>query len=162
MRDGRGTAPHDPGASRCTTTAHHRRRAFHDGFYGLPRSSGKAPGVASLTLWVQTCPGPSLLHVPHRLHCPAHRALKGNTPTFRAGRAAHVGAAAGRDSPFPSPPSPAMGNRCVCTTVYSEAQEGVQSKSQREKIFSDMSQAPFTVADRRGMKCSAGPVCCSL
>ena len=31
-----------------------------------------------------------------------------------------------------APPSPdAMGVRCKCTTMYSEAQEGVQSKSQR-------------------------------
>ena len=36
-------------------------------------------------------------------------------------------------------PPPAMGNRCVCTTVYSKAQEGVHSKSQRKKILSGMS-----------------------
>ena len=57
-----------------------------------------------------------------------------------------------------NPPPPTMGNRCVCTTVYSKAQEGVQSKSQREKIVSDMSYTPFTASDRRSMQHSANPL----
>ena len=41
-----------------------------------------------------------------------------------------------------------------CTARH---KEGVQRNNQREKIFSDMSWAPFTVADRRGMKRSTSP-----
>ena len=42
-----------------------------------------------------------------------------------------------------SPPPSATGYRCVCTTgtVWHKAE--VQSKSQREKLFGDMSWAPF-------------------
>ena len=62
------------------------------------------------------------------------------------------------DVPPPPPPPRAVANRNVCTTVYSEAQEGVHSKSQRGQIFSDMPYAPFTAAERRSMKCSASPL----
>ena len=51
--------------------------------------------------------------------------------------------------PPPVPPRHPR-SKYVCTAVYSEAQEGVQSKSQREKLFSDVSQAPFAVADESG------------
>ena len=36
---------------------------------------------------------------------------------------------------------PAMGNRCVCTTVYCEAQE-MWCNSQRKEIFSDRYNPP--------------------
>ena len=48
----------------------------------------------------------------------------------------------------PPPPSAAMSNGRVCPAVCSAAEEGGQSKSQREKIFSDMPLAPFTAAAR--------------
>ena len=44
---------------------------------------------------------------------------------------------------------PAMGYRCVCTTGAVQHKAEVQSKMQREKLFSDMSWAPFAAANER-------------
>ena len=44
--------------------------------------------------------------------------------------------------------TPAMGNRCVCTTGTVQNKAGVQSKRRRKKLFSDMSSAPFAVVNK--------------
>ena len=43
----------------------------------------------------------------------------------------------------------AMGYRCVCTIGTVQHKAEVQSKSQREKLFSDMSRAPFAAVERQ-------------
>ena len=47
------------------------------------------------------------------------------------------------------PPPPSMGHRCVCTTGTVRHKAEVHSKSQRAKLFSDMSSAPFAAAIKR-------------
>ena len=44
---------------------------------------------------------------------------------------------------------PAMGYGCVCTTGTVRHKAEVQSKSQREKLFSDMSWAPFAAVGKQ-------------
>ena len=59
----------------------------------------------------------------------------------------------------PSPfGTPAMGYRCVCTTGAVQHKAEVQSKSQRGKLFSDMSQAPFAAVNKvRGVQAFSAP-----
>ena len=60
-----------------------------------------------------------------------------------------------------SPPAapPAMGYRCVCTTGTVQNKAGVQSKSRRKKLFSDMSLAPFAAVKMtaRGVQSLTAP-----
>ena len=69
------------------------------------------------------------------------------------GRPVHCTPLVGRTSrkELPSGPHsarpPAVGYGCVCTTGTVRHKAEVQSKSQREKLFSDMSWAPFAAVD---------------
>ena len=42
---------------------------------------------------------------------------------------------------------PAMGYKCVCMTGTVQNKAGVQSKSRRKKLFTDMSHTPFAALE---------------
>ena len=65
----------------------------------------------------------------------------------------HFGLGGGGGSSWGCKPNyilpPAMGYGCVCTTGTVRHKAEVQSKSQREKLFSDMSWAPFAAVGKQ-------------
>ena len=88
--------------------------------------------------------------VPHMIsvqeqHLKGQQCAFGGIPDGRGCGAEFRGGSRGRQevetpcSQGLSPPPPAMGYRCVCTTGTVRHKAEVQSKSQRGKLFSDMS-----------------------